>query len=224
MTSTATIFDFNGVLVDDEAVHLAAFVAVVAPLGIALDQAIYDERYLGFDDRGAFAAILRDAGRSATEADVAPLVAAKIPEYMRRAETGLRIFPGAAELVARRADRGIVAIVSGALRHEIEFALARMGVRDRIAFIVAAEDTKACKPDPEGYRAARARLPSNARVVVVEDSIAGTQAARAAGLRCVAVTHSYPARALLDAGASSALGDLSALTDDALDAPSALDV
>jgi HAD superfamily hydrolase (TIGR01509 family) len=202
----ATIFDFNGVLVDDEHVHLAAFREVLArpPLQIALSDQEYAERYLGYDDRGAFEAILRDAGRAPTPDEVSALVAAKVPVYLRRATEELRIFPGAAELVRRAAGRGPVAIVSGALRHEIELALDAMKVREAIAFIVAAEDTKACKPDPEGYLIAKARLgAAGAAATVIEDSIAGIQAARAAGLRCIAVAHSYPQPELVRAGADA---------------------
>ncbi|HYO93121.1 MAG TPA: hypothetical protein VER33_01365, partial [Polyangiaceae bacterium] len=62
----ATLFDYNGVLVDDEALHLEAFRDALAPLGIELTSEAYVERYLGFDDRGAFEAILKDAGRTPT--------------------------------------------------------------------------------------------------------------------------------------------------------------
>src|SRR4051794_1526793 len=47
----AVIFDFNGVLVDDEPVHFALFRAILAREGIALDERRYHERYLGYDDR-----------------------------------------------------------------------------------------------------------------------------------------------------------------------------
>lgn len=213
----ATLFDFNGVLVDDEHVHLEAFREVLAPQGIVVSDADYAEKYLGFDDVGAFGAILRDAGHDASEATVARLVVAKTPAYFRRIETALRIFPGAVELLRRRADVGLVGIVSGALRPEIEYALSRMGVADRVTFVVSAEDTTACKPDPEGFAAGLARVPGGTRVVVVEDSVAGVQAAKAAGLRCVAVTHSYPREALLAAGADLVVDTLTELDDAALD-------
>jgi beta-phosphoglucomutase-like phosphatase (HAD superfamily) len=60
----ATLFDYNGVLVDDENVHLEAFRDVLGPLGIDLEEADYWEKYLGFDDAGAFRAVLVDAGRT----------------------------------------------------------------------------------------------------------------------------------------------------------------
>lgn len=213
----ATLFDFNGVLVDDEHVHLEAFREVLAPRGIVVTDAEYAEKYLGFDDVGAFRAMLKDAGHDVTDALVAELVVAKTPAYFRRIETALRIFPGAAELVSRRAAAGPVGIVSGALRAEIEHALAKMGVAEHVAFIVSAEDTRACKPDPEGFVAGVSRLPAGARIAVVEDSVAGVQAAKAAGLRCVAVTHSYPREVLVRAGADLVVGALTELDDAALD-------
>ena len=216
-----TIFDFNGVLVDDEDVHFASFAEALAPLGLSLTREDYDERYLGFDDAGAFDAILRDAGRAPAEAEVARLVDAKKPIYMRRIATDLVIFDGAAELVRSRAAGGVVGIVSGALRHEIEHCLGVMGVRDAVAFIVSAEDTQRCKPDPEGYRlgvaALRAAGAPAAEAVVVEDSIAGVESAKAAGLRCVSVGHSYPLERLRGAGADAAVAHLRELTDAILD-------
>jgi HAD superfamily hydrolase (TIGR01509 family) len=227
MRSVATLFDFNGVLVDDEGVHLAAFRDVLAPLGIEVTDADYAERWLGFDDAGALRGILEDAGRAPSDEDVARLVAAKQPLYMARIAKELVVFEGAVEIVRRRAARGIVGIVSGALRAEIEHVLGVMGVRDAVRFVVAAEDTTACKPDPEGYLHALRALGAGraaprgagaAGVVVVEDSLAGVAAAKEAGLRCAAVAHSYPAERLRAAGADVVATRLAGLTDAVLDA------
>jgi beta-phosphoglucomutase len=217
----ATLFDFNGVLVDDESVHLASFREVLRPLGVTFDDATYADRYLGFDDVGAFRAMLEDAGRSPSEDDVVRLVEAKKPVYMATILDKLVVFEGAAEIVRRRARRGVVGIVSGALRHEIEHCLGVMGVRDAVAFIVAAEDTKQCKPHPEGYLlgvAALVRAGGKAEgAVVIEDSLAGIEAAKGAGLRCAAVAHSYPEDRLRAAGADVVVERLVDLTDDLLD-------
>lgn len=221
----ATLFDFNGVLVDDEAVHLAAFKEVVRPLGIELYDALYAERYLGFDDAGAFRAMLSDAGLPGGPEDVARLVEAKKPAYMARIATSLVVFDGASDLVRRRAALGPVGIVSGALRHEIEHALAVMNVREHVAFIVSAEDTTECKPDPEGYLlglrrlAARGGAGGPAGVVVLEDSLAGVAAAKKAGLRCAAVASSYPANRLRASGADVVVERLVDLTDELFDGP-----
>ncbi len=212
----ATLFDFNGVLVDDELVHLAAFADVLGPLGIELTRELYDERYLAYDDRGCFRAVLADHGRAHDDATVAKLVDAKKPHYRARIETGLRIFPGAVDLVRRRAALGPIGIVSGALEDEIRFAVAAMGVADLVRFIVPAEHTQACKPDPEGYvlGVGLARgLGATGTIVAIEDATNGVKAAKAAGLRCVAVTHSYGREALLAAGADSVVDALSEATD-----------
>lgn len=218
----ATLFDFNGVLVDDEAVHLAAFRAVLAPLGMFVSDDAYAERYLGFDDVGAFRAMLVDAGETPTEEEIAALVEKKVPEYMARIADSLHVFEGAAEAVRRRAKLGPVGIVSGALRHEIQYALGVLGVNDEVAFIVSAEDTRACKPDPEGYLLGLQALEDRGYrgtkgVVVVEDSLAGVEAAKAAGLRCAAVAHSYPAARLREAGADVVAERIADLTDAMLD-------
>lgn len=216
----ATLFDFNGVLIDDEAVHLAAFREVMKPLGIVIDDAIYEERYLGFDDAGAFRAMLTDAGRAPTDEEVARLIEAKKPVYMARIATDLVVFEGAKDIVERRAALGPVGIVSGALRHEIEHALGVMGVRDRVAFIVAAEDTTECKPHPEGYLLglrALGREGAPAGVSVIEDSLAGVAAAKHAKLRCAAVAHSYPADRLTAAGADAVAARIAELTDATID-------
>ncbi len=218
-----TIFDFNGVLVDDESVHLAAFREVLRPLGVVIDDALYAERYLGFDDAGAFRAMLTDAGQAPSDADVARLIAAKKPHYMELIGDSLVVFDGAPEIVRRRAALGPVGIVSGALRDEIEHALRVMGVREHVAFIVSAEDTTACKPDPEGYLLGARELAALAvpgavtrAAIVIEDSVAGIQAAKAAGFFCAAVAHSYPADVLRAAGADVVALRIADLTDEQL--------
>ena len=210
----ATLFDFNGVLVDDEKVHLAAFRKVLAPRGITISDHDYEEKYFGFDDAGVIRTALADAGLAAGEHEVLTLVEAKKPVYMALIADELRIFPGAAELVARRAALGPVGIVSGALRDEIEHILRVMGARTHVQFIVAAEDCQECKPHPEGYLAGAAKLPG-ARIVVIEDSVQGIRAGKAAGLRVAAVTHSYPREKLGEADV--VVDSLLELTDAVLD-------
>jgi HAD superfamily hydrolase (TIGR01509 family) len=218
----ATLFDYNGVLADDEIVHLEAFRDALAPLGISVSKQDYVERYLGFDDRGAFRAILADSGRDVSEPELFELIATKKPLYFARAELRLPTFPGAAALVRRRAELGPVGIVSGALRDEIALGLKQLGVEALVQHVVSAEDTRACKPDPEGYVLGIARLAADIgeqrarKALVLEDSIAGVEAAKAAGLVCAAVTHSYSQAELERAGADLVVQSLDELGDDLL--------
>jgi len=213
----ATLFDFNGVLVDDEHVHLASFREVLAPLGIEVSDQEYSDRYIGFDDVGAFRAMLRDHGHESGDDEVKRLVANKRPVYLRHAARGLRVFPGAAELVTRARRHGSVGVVSGALRHEIELGLETLGVRSQVAFIVSAEDASRCKPDPEGYLLARKQL-GEIDAVVIEDSPAGVRAAKAAGLSCIAVMHSATRNELESAGADAIFECIANIGDAELDA------
>jgi HAD superfamily hydrolase (TIGR01509 family) len=216
----ATLFDFDGVLVDSEPVHLAAFNDVLAPYGVVISEEQYQERYLALDDANVFRAVLSKSGKTLREEEVRALVSAKSPRFLARFEQGFRVFPGAAELVARRAARGPVAIVSGALEHEIEFALRKMGVRDHFELIVSAEHTPTSKPDPGPFLFALEKMRTAAgavRAVVIEDSTGGVTAAKRAGLRCIAVTHTYAAKTLLEAGADAAVADLPSITDDLLE-------
>lgn len=215
----AVIFDFNGVLVDDEHVHFELFREVLAEEGVTITADDYHERYLGYDDRGCFAAALGDAGQRADDARLDDLIARKGRRYVEVAETGLNYFPAAAETLDAMAARGPVAICSGALRGEIEYALNRLKRRDRVAAIVAAEDAHKCKPDPAGYLQSLEALRSLKRpelradeCLVVEDSLAGIVSAKGAGMWAVGITHTYTAPQLRQAGADAIIHELDELT------------
>lgn len=209
----AVIYDFNGVLVDDEPLHLELFQRVLEEEGIGLGEEEYYAEYLGYDDRGCFAAVLQAAGEEPSAARLARLIARKSSYYQEHIRRhGYPFFPGAAAAVRDCAGRGwVLAVVSGALREEVEGALAQEGLEDLFKTLVAAEDVSAGKPDPEGYRrvleALNTRPPLPERlfhpheVLVVEDSPAGLEAAAAAGLPTLAVANTYPPGALSTAGA-----------------------
>jgi HAD superfamily hydrolase (TIGR01509 family) len=215
------ILDFNGVLVDDEHVHFELFREVLGREGVALTEADYHGRYLGLDDRGCFEAALADSGRPAGRARVDDLIARKAWRYAAVAEAGLRFFPGAADCLAALAARWPLAICSGALRPEIEYALDRLGRRGAVTAVVSAEDTTRCKPDPEGYLLALDALRARAGgglaagdCLVAEDSLAGVESAKRAGMRAVGVAHTYAEAELARAGADAVVPALAHLTPD----------
>ena len=108
---------------------------------------------------------------------------------------GLVAFPGAAGLLDALGP-ACCAIVTSGTRPIATLRLASAGLPAPPVFITA-DDVRRCKPDPEGYRAAAARLGVPAAdCVVVEDSPTGLAAARAAGMRAIAVLTTYPAAAL----------------------------
>lgn len=200
----AILFDFNGVLVDDEPIHLELMRKTLAEEGLELGEEEYYARYLGLDDRTCLQRFLEDAGEAATEDRVSRLVTRKSVDYqMRVLRDGYPVFPGAVELIEAASEAGwMLGVVSGALRSEVEGALRQMGVRDRFKTIVSADDVERSKPDPEGYRkglrelSALPPLPERLlhphEVLAIEDSPAGLEAARQVGLATLAVAQTYP--------------------------------
>lgn len=212
----AILFDFNGVLVDDEPIHLEMFQRVLAEEGISLWPEDYYARYVGFDDRSCFAAVLRAAGEEPTVPRLMRLIARKASYYQGSIrERGYPFFPGAVELVEEAAAAGrVLGVVSGALLEEVEGALRQAGIRERFKVLVTAEDTAEGKPDPEGYRRALEALNSLPplperlfhphEVLAVEDSAAGLAAAAEMGLVTLGVAHTYPPDRLRAADAVAA--------------------
>jgi beta-phosphoglucomutase len=193
MTS-GILFDFNGVIIDDESQHCEALIATLSEYGYALDRDTYYREYLGFDDRECFRFTFERMGQPWDEITLRDAVARKHAVYERAIRNSMRLVPGALEFVENAALDGFqLAIVSGALREEIELVLDLAGLRPHFAEIVAAEDVGACKPDPQGFNRAREMLDIvPKRCVVIEDSLPGLNAARAAGLRCVMLATSHP--------------------------------
>jgi len=217
----AVIFDFNGVLLDDEHLHFALFQEVLVQEGVAITEDDYHDRYLGLDDRGCFEAALVDAGRHATAPRLDELIARKARRYQEEAGRGLRFFPGAADCLTALAARWPLAINSGALRPEIELALNLIGCRDKASVIVSAEDTERCKPDPQGYTLALEGLQAQggpiadltpAACLVIEDSLAGIESAKGAGMWAVGVPNTYAEADLRRAGADDVVAGLPEFT------------
>jgi beta-phosphoglucomutase len=224
----AILFDFNGVLVDDEPIHFDLFRRVLAEEGVTLSREDYYRDYLGLDDRGAFMAAFAHVEPPLTAVHLMRLIARKATYYQEQIRRdGYRFFPGAVEMVQAAIGRGwMLGVVSGALREEIEGALRQVGLRQHFKVVVAAEDVTRCKPDPEGYDRAiealntRAPLPERLlhghEVLAVEDSPAGLRAAAAAGCVTLGVTHTA-AREELTA-ADDVVDDLSVVSVEGLEA------
>lgn len=203
----AVLFDFNGVLVDDEPQHCEALQRVLADDGIMLSRDEYFARYLGLDDRAGFVEAYRRAQRTLTTEFLDFLVDKKSKIYLELVETTLRLVPGAQEFVRNAAQHFRLGIVSGALRREIDTLLARTELTLQFEIIIAAGDVAQSKPHPAGYLAALQALSLRSPVkaancAVIEDSLHGLQAARAAGMPCIVLTTSHPLERLEGRGAA----------------------
>jgi beta-phosphoglucomutase len=202
----AIVFDFDGVIANSEPLHFSAYRDVLAEESIALTEQDYYERYLGFDDAGAFRAIGRAVSSPMADARVFDLIARKAARLEALERERSILFPGAAAAIERLAASAPLAIASGARADEIRRVLERERLARFFSAIVSAEDTPVSKPAPDPYLRAVALLSAatgadlNAReCVAIEDSLWGLESARAAGLKTVAITHTYNAAALTSA-------------------------
>jgi beta-phosphoglucomutase len=201
----AIIFDLDGTLADTEPLHFEAFARVLRAEEIELDRAEYFSRLIGFDDRDCFSTVLSENGRDAPDGVIAALIARKAAIYQEMIAGRDVTFPGAADFVRLCAARFPLIVATGTLRVEAELILGRAGVRELFADIIAAEDVEHGKPAPEGFEKAMGRLGfllrlrpplETAECLVIEDTVAGVEAGRRAGMRVLALRHSAPPEAL----------------------------
>ena len=192
------LFDLDGVLADSTAsveMHWRRWATRHALDADALLRIVHGRRALD--------TIREVTPQLDAETELAWLVAAEAGDT-----AGVVAAPGAAALLARLPADGWAVVTSGVRA----VAVARLRASDLPVppVLVAADEIARGKPDPEGYLAAAARLgwPA-AACVVLEDAPAGIAAARAAGMRCIALTTTHAAADV--AGADLVVPSLAAL-------------
>ena len=96
MEITAIVFDFDGVLADSEMLHLRVYNELLAPAGVILSTEEYCERYLGFDDEGAFQQIARDRNLMLGDEEIEMLIVEKARRFEALVGASNVLYPGAA--------------------------------------------------------------------------------------------------------------------------------
>jgi beta-phosphoglucomutase len=194
----AIIWDLDGVLILSAEWHYAAWRRALAEVGVDLTPNQFRETF-GRRNEEILAHVLGDGAKRA--------LAEGIPDRKERYYRRLMLehvepAPGAAAWLRYASDHGVrQAVASSAPRENIEAVLDRLGLRPHFQAIRAAEDVTRGKPAPDIFQAAGAALGCEAaRSLVVEDAPAGVAAAKAAGMRCLAVATSHPRETLAGAG------------------------
>jgi HAD superfamily hydrolase (TIGR01509 family) len=189
-TIKAVIFDMDGVLTDSEPLINAAAVAMFKEKGLA----VRPEDFHPFIGAGENRYIGGVAEKYHFPLEIAAAKQRTYEIYLELIPTRLQAFPGATDLVRRCQAAGCkVAVASSADRIKIEANLNKIGLPVRCwDAIVCAEDVGHKKPAPDIFLAAarKLNLPPG-ECVVIEDAVNGIQAAKAAGMRCVAVAQSF---------------------------------
>lgn len=211
MRTHAVIFDMDGVLIDSGAHHRAAWRALLDELGVVPAAPDYWRLTIG---RPSVEAVPLLLGRETPWAEAQRLAARKQEHYRRLASEGPALVRGVAAFVGELAARGVPrAVATSASRHDVETLLARARLLDRFAVVVAAEDVRWGKPDPEVYVLAARRLGvAPERCLVFEDALVGVQAARGAGMRTIGVCTAHTESELRAAGAERAVEDFEGLS------------
>lgn len=203
MVLKAILFDFNGVIINDEPLHQRLIEQLLIEENLRPKPEEFRQFCLGRSDRACLTDLLTSRGRVVTPDYVSGLIARKSSAYQLQLETleQLPTYPGLTELIGQiQAAQLPLAVVSGAVRAEIELVLQRLQLTQYFAAIVAGDEIATSKPDPTGYLLAVDRL--NQRFadlnlqphecLVIEDTPAGIQAAKRAGMQVVGVANTYP--------------------------------
>jgi sugar-phosphatase len=185
-TLQAILFDMDGTLVDSEVIWLDAIAAALRQRGAEISDAEAVALVYGH----AWPDIYREIASRYPDAYASrqAMEAVTVPLYTQCSQQRDIRIHASIDLLRALAQRYPVAIVSGSTRSRIEATIADLQIGDCIRAFVGCEDVAIGKPDPAAFRLGAQRLgvPASA-CLVFEDSAAGVQAAKAAGMRCVAL-------------------------------------
>jgi HAD superfamily hydrolase (TIGR01509 family) len=184
----AVIFDMDGVIVDSEPYSMQALIDTLRQYGVEPTE----------DDlRRSYGRRIRDDfldyfSRYGVTAEVSVAIAHKDARYYHLAAGHLQPLPGVMPLLKRLRDQGYrLALASSGGRVKVAFGMQALKLHGAFEAIVSGDDVAHSKPDPEIYLTAAQRLGvSPAECVAIEDAPAGVEAAKRAGMRCIAVTNS----------------------------------
>jgi len=199
----AVLFDFNGVIINDEPLHSKLLDKILLEENLRPKPEEYWEMCVGRSDRAGLREVLHRRGRVVNDDYLTALIARKSRYYQAELANieKLPTYPGLEDLLFQiRAAHLPMAIVSGAVRAEIDLVLERLNLTQQFMAIVAGDDILVSKPEPDGYLLAVEKLnallpdlqlePQNC--LAIEDTPAGIEAAKRAGMQVVGVANTYP--------------------------------
>ncbi len=204
----AIIFDFDGIIAHTEPVHLKAFQTTLVNYDIELTEEEYFDKFLAYDDKTFFLELLKDRKIEPEALKIYEMMRVKSAHFNNLISGNIKLLPGVEEFIKSAGDRYPLGIGSGALGREIRQILEHVGLESYFKVIVSADDIERSKPAPDVFVEALKRLnrePRNSGTIaasdclVIEDSVSGIEAALCAGMKCLAVTNSYPGEKLSQA-------------------------
>ncbi|WP_051979151.1 HAD family hydrolase [Edaphobacter aggregans] len=186
-TVRAVLWDMDGTLIDSEEFHWISWRDTMANEDIPITR----EQFLASFGQRNDSIIPRWLGAASTPERVEKISSAKEELYRDLIRKhGMKPLPGVATWLHRLHEAGwLQAIASAAPRENIDVVLEALSATHIFQGIVSAEDVHHGKPDPEVFLVAASRLGSpSERSIVVEDAVAGVEAARHAGMHSIGVS------------------------------------
>jgi beta-phosphoglucomutase len=224
----AIFFDFNGVIINDEPLHLKAYQRALAEEGVTLTAAEY-MTMLGMDDETFVRTAFGRAGKQLPDGDGRRVIAREYELHREMIEEDLPLAPGAVTFIKACARRYQLGLVSMSTRYGIDYVFERTPqLGPLFTVVVSAEDVRGThKPDPTCYKRALELLNEKRRderklpllageCLVIEDSPPGIESGRAAGMRTLGVTNTVAEEALRAAHADVVTHSLADWTVDAV--------
>jgi len=203
MSLKAVLFDFNGVIINDEPIHERLINQLLIKENLRPKAGEFRQFCLGRSDRDCLTDLFNNRGRVVTESFLDNLIGRKARAYVQELATleKLPLYPGLEDFIFNlRAARVKLAVVSGAIRSEIELVLQRSQLSNYFSVIVSGDEKISGKPEPDAYLAAIDRLnqqfPELAlkpwECLAIEDTFHGIESAKRAGIPVVGVANTYP--------------------------------
>ena len=194
---SAVIFDLDGVIVDSEPLHQKAFEDLFAELGRKHDHGIVFSEHVGLSDHSTLRAFLKKTG---LQHELEDLNKRKMNYFLRYLREHRPIFKELHSLIPELARRYQLGVATSSPHQVAEVVMEISGLKSHFQVIIAREDIRFPKPDPEIYFTAARRIgvrPSTC--CVIEDSLPGIQAAKMAGMTVVGLTTTHPPEKLKQA-------------------------
>lgn len=188
------IFDFDGVILDSENSHFIAFNEGLKNLNINISEDEYYSKYISLDDRGVITNVVNDKNISVTNEEIDMIIKNKNDYFESRLIDNSKLFPGVEELIIQLSKNFVLSIGSGANRSEIIKTLKNNNIYDYFEIIVSANEVNNPKPNPETYNRVLDNINTDFNIneiIVIEDSPGGIEAAKSAGLKCIAITNTF---------------------------------
>lgn len=188
----ALLVELEGVVIDASEARRAALAGVLASEGIALAGEEWTELAAGLSPRDGIESVLRHRGGTIDPTAVELMALRAERAFGDRLGNAVVLHEGAAPFLAAAHGRVRLAVVTRMRRAEVELFLALAGLEYAFEAVVAADDVLDPKPSPEGHVRALGRLAARRplareQCLALEDARPGIRAARAAGMRCLAV-------------------------------------